>query len=222
VGKKAWLLQLWVQAGGLSSVEDRVAEQVVPAGAVSAGTTNQRVISKAVEHPTTQRTLDIPISERDSQSPPKHANEESWFVVKLRRLGGRGVHVHTGPFGTHKVEVLTLRPAGGVAELGDRALVHRFRELLLGKLLRAKLLQLVVAVDSLGMGVEGDALRGKAGTVDARGLQRVVWVQFLAELNTAGPGSKKGGVRVFHQGAQTKTSTVGAERGLCPLMVVRM
>jgi len=66
------------------------------------------VVSEAVKHSATQGALDIPISERDSQSPPKHSNEEGWFVVELGRFGRCGMHVHAGLFGSNQIEVLTL------------------------------------------------------------------------------------------------------------------
>ena len=84
----------------------------------------------------------------------------------------------------------------------------------------AKLLQLVVVAHTLVERVESHTLRGEAVGSAARGLQNVVWVQLLTELNAASAGGRKGGAAVLSKGPQPKATRASPKRCLRPLTVV--
>ena len=90
---------------------DHIAKKVVSAGSVPSATANKRVVTVAVENPITERALSVTVCERDAKPAPQHANEKGRFVVKSRRPGRRGVHIHARPLSANQVEVRLPRPA---------------------------------------------------------------------------------------------------------------
>ena len=80
--------------------------------------------------------------------------------------------------------------------------------------------QPVVVIDTAIVSVESHTLGSR---LDASGgLERVVGVEFLAQFRATAAGRKEGSVTVLRQGPEAETPTASAQRGLRPLLVVRV